>query len=60
MKMKKQKALLTGLDTPNILTNDQEFKPQTLRHSRTMRNSRAASPLVSLSSASSSNYDDEK
>jgi hypothetical protein len=60
MKMKKQKAILTGLDTPNILTNDQELKPQPLRHSRTMRNSRAASPLVSLSSASSSNDDDDK
>ena len=58
--MKKQKAILTGLDTPNILTNDQELKPQPLRHSRTMRNSRAASPLVSVSSASSSNDDDDK
>lgn len=63
--MKKQKAVLTGLDTPNIETaSDQDFKPQPLRHSCTMRNtvrnSRAPTPLVSLSSASSSNDDDIK
>ena len=67
MKMKNKKAVLTGLDTPEVDSGcDQDFKSkqQPLRHSHTVknsvRNSRSPTPLVSLSSASSSNDDHEK
>ena len=59
--MKKQQAILQRMDTPTHIMSESNFQKgfPGLKHSKTTINSRAASPLVSISSRTSSEGDEE-